>query len=214
MARRIWIMAGAGALGVLVFIGAVLLTAGPAIFNVASKASQCRLAADMAEAVEPYAKGAMAGFQPLTPADLTALPFDGADENARTIAELKGRTTLFNLWATWCAPCRVEMPDLAGLQRERGSEDFQVVAVSIDNRDTADPAGFLKEAAGDVLAYYREPTMRLFNSLNAAGLAAGMPTTLLIAPDGCAAGILSGAAVWNHEDALDLVDAALASVRS
>lgn len=167
----------------------------------------------MAEAVTPLARGAMAGFEPITPADVTALPYDGRGEEAATLAALKGQTVLLNLWATWCAPCRVEMPSLAALHSAKASDDFSVVAVSVDNRDANRPEDFLAETNATALAYHREPTMRLFNSLKEAGLASGMPTTLLIAPDGCAAGVLSGAADWHGEDAQALVDAAVASVR-
>ncbi len=167
----------------------------------------------MAAAVKPFAKGTMVGFAPITPADLSALPFDGRGEEAETIAALKGRTVLFNLWATWCAPCRVEMPSLAALHAEKADEDFAVVAVSVDNRDANRPEDFLAETGASALDYHREPTMTLFNSLKQAGLAAGMPTTLLIAPDGCAAGVLGGAADWHSADAAALIDAAVASTR-
>lgn len=213
MGRRFVVMIGAAALGVVVFVAAVVITARPDLFRGLAGAPQCRAAAQMADAVAPHAQGAMAAFETITPTDLTALPFDGTGEAAATIADLKGRTTLLNLWATWCAPCRVEMPALAALQEDRGSDAFEVVAVSIDNRDDAAPDAFLREAGATALAYYREPSMRLFNSLKAAGLVVGMPTTLLIAPDGCAAGTLAGAADWEGADAKALVDAAVASTR-
>lgn len=213
MGRRSVVMLGAAALGLVVFGAALLLTARPDIFRGLASGPQCRAAAQMAEAVEPFAKGGMAAFVPMTPTDLSALPYSGGDEDAATLADLKGRTILLNLWATWCAPCRVEMPSLAALQTAEGSEDFEVVAVSIDNRDDADPAGFLKEAGATALAFHHEPSMRLFNSLKTAGLVAGMPTTFLIAPDGCAAGSLAGAADWEGKDARALVQAAVASTR-
>ncbi|MEM0906074.1 MAG: TlpA disulfide reductase family protein [Pseudomonadota bacterium] len=214
MARRSVVIVCAAVIGIGVFAVAVILTARPDIFNVAGEGSQCRSADRMASAVTPFAVGDMVGFQPIPPADITALPFDGTGDDARTIADLKGRTTLFNLWATWCAPCRIEMPHLAALHEAKTGDDFAVVAVSIDNRDANRPENFLTETNAEALDYFREPTMRLFNSLNAAGLAAGMPTTLLIAPDGCAAGVLHGAAVWDGGDAQRLIDAAVASTKS
>jgi len=155
----------------------------------------------------------MAAFLPLTPADISALPFDGTGADVTTIASLKGQTTLFNLWATWCAPCRIEMPHLAALQDRRGGDDFAVVATSIDHNETGRPTEFLAETGAQSLAYHREPELTLFNSLKKAGLAIGMPTTLLIAPDGCAAGVLHGAANWDSADALALIDAAVATTR-
>ena len=214
MGRRVSVIVGAAALGLAVFGAAILITARPDLFRDLAGASQCRDATRMVSAVTPFARGAMAAFEPITPTDVTALPYDGRGEDAATLADLKGQTTLLNLWATWCAPCRVEMPSLAALHTARASDDFAVVAVSVDNRDANRPEDFLAETNATALAYHREPTMRLFNSLKEAGLASGMPTTLLIAPDGCVAGVLGGAADWHGEDALALVDAAVASVRS
>ncbi len=213
MAARIWIIGGAAAVGVVVFAAAVAFTAGGDIFSLGSRTSQCRAAAEMAEAVKPYAKGEMAAFLPLTPSDISALPFDGTGEDATRLGALKGKTTLFNMWATWCAPCRVEMPHLAALQDARGGDDFAVVATSIDHNETGRPTEFLAETGAENLAYHREPELTLFNSLKKAGLAMGMPTTLLIAPDGCAAGVLHGAAMWDSPDSLALIDAAVASTR-
>ncbi|MEM9224637.1 MAG: TlpA disulfide reductase family protein [Pseudomonadota bacterium] len=212
MARRNVFIGVAAALGLVVFAVAIIATARPDIFSLARTGSQCRVAERVGGALEPYAAGAMSAFQSVPPKDLTALPFNGSGDQAQTIEALKGRLVLFNLWATWCAPCRVEMPHLAALHEERSGDDFAVVAVSIDNRDSNRPENFLAETGAEALDYHREPTMQLFNSLNGAGLAAGMPTTLLIAPDGCVAGMLSGAADWNGEDAHRLVDAALAQI--
>ena len=216
MATRVWFIVGAAALGIVVFVAAVLFTARPDIFSLASGASQCRAATAMAEAVEPHTAGAMAGFQTFAPKDITALPYGAPDAGGvpPTLADFKGRTILLNLWATWCAPCRVEMPHLAALHEEKGDDEFSVIAVSIDNRDSSRPEAFLAETDAEARAYYREPTLSLFNSLKDAGLLIGMPTTLLVAPDGCAAGVLHGAAEWHGEDAKSLVDAAVRSAGS
>ncbi|MEM7696428.1 MAG: TlpA disulfide reductase family protein [Pseudomonadota bacterium] len=163
----------------------------------------------MSQALAPLATGDMVGFAPITPRDVTGLPFDGEGEAATTINALKGRTILLNLWATWCAPCRVEMPHLAALHTALSGPDFAVIATSIDNRDENRPENFLQETNATALAYHREPTLTLFNSLRAAELAVGMPTTLLIAPDGCVAGLLHGAADWSGEDAKALIRAAV-----
>ncbi|WP_157961565.1 TlpA disulfide reductase family protein [Acuticoccus kandeliae] len=159
--------------------------------------------------VEPRTTGYMAAFQTLDPKDLTALPYDGVAPAAKTLEDFKGRLILLNLWATWCAPCRVEMPALASLQERFGSEDFSVVAVSIDDKDRNNPETFLERAGAANLDYFREPTLSLFNSLRAEGLAQGMPTTLLVGPDGCAAGVLHGAAAWDSADADNLIQAAI-----
>lgn len=190
-----------------IFVAAAVLTARPQFLTGLLDGGQCRAAAAVADAVAPHARGAMAAFRTVTPTDLTALPYDGD----RTIAELRGRTILLNLWATWCAPCREEMPWLAALHEAKADDRFAVVAVSIDDRDGARPEEFLAATGATALAYHREPTLTLFRSLRQAGLVDGMPTTLLVAQDGCAAGVLAGAAAWDSQDAATLVDAALAA---
>lgn len=212
MAGHRWLSYAAAAVGLgLVFGVAVIATAGPDVLRGLAEAPQCRAATRVAEAVAPLARGQMAALRPVTPADVSALPFDGTGESARTLGELSGRVTLLNLWATWCAPCRAEMPELAGLHEARSGENFAVVATSIDDRETGRPERFLEETGAEALTYHREPTLTLFNSLRQAGLAPGMPTTLIIAPDGCVAATLAGAAAWNGPDALRVVDAAIAA---
>lgn len=212
MARHRGLLYGGGAaLAGIAFAVSVVVTAGPGIFNEWLRPSQCRAAPAVAAATAPFAVGDIAAFQTVAPRDLSALPFDATGDTVRTLGDLKGRTILLNLWATWCAPCRVEMPSLAALQEARGGDAFTVVATSIDHRDASRPEDFLAETNATALAYHREPTLALYNSLKEAGLAFGMPTTLLIAPDGCVAGALHGAAEWATPDALALVDAAIAA---
>ncbi|WP_226578513.1 TlpA disulfide reductase family protein [Acuticoccus sediminis] len=213
MSRHRWLSYGGAALGALaIFAGTVIYTARPTLFSDLVRGPQCQAASAIAEAVKPFARGQVAAFQPVTPSDVNALPFDGTGEDARTIEALNGRVTLLNLWATWCAPCRAEMPSLAALNAEKESDDFVVIATSIDDRDQNHPENFLAETGAEALDYYREPSLTLFNSLRSAGLAQGMPTTLLLGPDGCVAGVLSGAAPWDGPDAKKLVDAAVSAL--
>lgn len=214
MSRHRWLSYGAlGTGAVAVFLATVVVTARPDIFKDLLAGSQCRAAVAIGEAVAPLARGQVAAFRTVPPADLTALPYDGTGSDVRTIADLTGHVTLLNLWATWCAPCRAEMPALAALHEAAASDDFAVVATSIDDRDSNRPEAFLEETGASALDYHREPTLTLFNSLRAAGLAEGMPTTLLIGPDGCVAGVLAGAASWAGPDARRLIDAALAAAQ-
>nr|WP_232372624.1 TlpA disulfide reductase family protein [Acuticoccus mangrovi] len=191
----------------MVFAAAVLVTARPDLFSGPGGASQCRAATAIQKATAPLAEGPMAAFQTTTPVSLVDLPYG----DGRTLSDFAGRTILLNLWATWCAPCRAEMADLAQLQQRLGSDAFEVVAVSIDSNDANRPEDFLAETNAEALAYHREPTLALFNSLRTAGLALGMPTTLLVGSDGCVAGTLAGAAPWGGPQAERLVRAALAA---
>src|SRR5205807_9336415 len=115
----------------------------------------------------------------------------------------------FNLWSSWCIPCRREMPPLEALQARLGGPDFEVVAVNIDTRDPDKPRAWLKEAGIAQLAYYADPSAKVFQDLKLVGKAFGMPTTLIVDPAGCEIGTVAGPAEWASEDALKLVTAAL-----
>jgi thiol-disulfide isomerase/thioredoxin len=151
-------------------------------------------------------RGQMAAFVfRKTPEELPEAKFVDASGRERTLAEWKGKVVLLNLWATWCLPCRKEMPGLDRLQRELGSDRFQVVAVSVDRTGLAGARKFLDETGTQALALYADPTARMAATLRAAGL----PATLLIGRDGREIGRLLGPAEWDSEDAKELIKSAL-----
>jgi thiol-disulfide isomerase/thioredoxin len=170
----------------------------------------CRPAVETAQRMAPLARGEVAAVaiarEPRRVPDLAFL--DGAGDK-KTLDEWRGRAVLLNLWATWCVPCRKEMPALDGLQARLGGPRFQVVAINIDTRDPDKPKAWLREAQVDHLAYYTDPSAKVFQDLKAVGWAFGMPTTLLVDPQGCELGVLAGPAEWTSEDALKLVTAAI-----
>jgi thiol-disulfide isomerase/thioredoxin len=170
----------------------------------------CRPAVETARRIAPLARGEVAAVavarEPRRVPDLAFL--DGSGDR-KTLGEWRGRAVLLNLWATWCVPCRKEMPALDGLQARLGGPRFQVVAINIDTRDPDKPKAWLREAHVDHLAYYADPSAKVFQDLKAMGWAFGMPTTLLVDPQGCELGVLAGPAEWTSEDALKLVTAAI-----
>jgi hypothetical protein len=101
------------------------------------------------------------------------------------------------------------MPALETLEGKLGGPSFEVVAVNIDTRDPAKPRAWLKEAGISRLAYYADPSAKLFQDLKIIGRAPGMPTTLLVDPAGCEIGTVAGPAEWASDDAVKLVSAAL-----
>ena len=103
----------------------------------------------------------------------------------RHLSDWRGRTVLLNLWATWCIPCRKEMPALDALEGKLGGPNFEVVAISIDTRDPEKARTWLKEVGIGGLAYYADPSAKVFQDLKMVGRASGMPTTLLVDPAGC-----------------------------
>jgi thiol-disulfide isomerase/thioredoxin len=172
----------------------------------------CAAKSDRAKKVASAATGQVAALMPADPPQsLKTLAFNGPDGKPMTIADHAGKTVLLNLWATWCAPCRAEMPALDALQKEKGSDAFQVVAVNVDAGDDAKPRKFLQETGVHALGYYRDSTMGLFNDLKKRGLALGLPVTMLVDGQGCLIAHMNGPAEWSSPDANKLIDTALGS---
>ena len=91
------------------------------------------------------------------------MPFEDADGKPKKLSDWRGRTVLVNLWATWCVPCRKEMPALEGLQTRLGGPNFEVVAVNIDTRDSEKPKKFLKDANLTQLGLFFRPKSQGFS---------------------------------------------------
>jgi thiol-disulfide isomerase/thioredoxin len=155
-------------------------------------------------------KGAMAAFvvRP-EPLDLPEFSFDGPDGPEES-ADLKGKVVLLNIWATWCVPCREEMPQLNALQAELGGENFEVVAINVDKNGAEKARDFLAETGATDLALYTDPSGKLFATLKAVG----MPTTLLLDREGKEMGRLVGPADWASSEAKTLIEAAIAASTS
>jgi thiol-disulfide isomerase/thioredoxin len=171
----------------------------------------CRPAVELARKIALFARGEVAAVNVAKrPLKVPGLAFKDASGQSLTLEHWRGRTVLLNLWATWCVPCRKEMPALNALQSRLGGANFEVVAVNIDTRDPDKPKAFLAEVGVDKLAYYADSSAKTFQDLKAVGRAFGMPTTLLVDPQGCEIGTIAGPAEWASEDAVKLVQAALA----
>ncbi|NLH81203.1 MAG: TlpA family protein disulfide reductase [Phyllobacteriaceae bacterium] len=175
-----------------------------------ASAGKCAAAPAAAARLAPYAVGDLAGLAPTDAGrDLSDLVFH--DENGAPIelSAWKGRTVLLNLWATWCPPCRAEMPSLDLLQAKLGSKDFEVVTVNMDTRDPERPKAFLADIGVKALTHRADPSMCVFKALQKLGLARGLPTTVLVDRSGCELATLAGPAHWDGEAATALVEAAL-----
>ena len=205
--RRLAMIAVGGVAGVAIGLAAVY-GIGAMQRNPADAA--CRPAAELAKQLSPLARGEIAALGiAADPKRLPDLSFADASGAPRTLADFRGRTVLLNLWATWCVPCRKEMPALDALQGKLGSDRFEVVTVNIDTRNLDKPKAWLQEVGIGRLGYYADPSAKVFQDLKAIGKAFGMPTTLLIDPQGCELGSLAGPAEWGSEDAVKLIEAAL-----
>ena len=113
---------------------------------------------------------------------------------------------LLNLWATWCAPCRKEMPTLAALEKKLGSKDFEVVAVSVDRKGAEASGAFLIANHATALKLYADPSATILEKVKAIGL----PASILIDRQGREIGRMFGPADWSGPDAERLIHAALA----
>ena len=199
---------------VAVLIGAVIGSAG--LYGIgglkrnAAGDSACRPAVDLAQKLASLAHGEIAALTMATaPLRLPDLTFEDADGKPRKLSDWHGRIVLVNLWATWCVPCRKEMPALESLQTRLGGPDFEVVAVNIDTRDPEKPRNFLKEANLTRLGYFTDQKAKVFQDLKAIGRALGMPTSVLVDGEGCEIATLAGPAEWSSDDAIRLITAAV-----
>jgi thiol-disulfide isomerase/thioredoxin len=172
----------------------------------------CRAAVDMAKKIAPLAHGEVAALtMATTPLKLPDLAFEDADGKPKKLSDWHGKTVLVNLWATWCVPCRKEMPALEGLQAKLKSPNFEVVAINIDTRDPEKPRNFLKDANLTRLGFFNDQKAKVFQDLKAVGRALGMPTSVLVDGQGCEIATIAGPAEWDSEDAVKLIEAATAS---
>jgi len=170
----------------------------------------CQPAVAVAKKVAPFARGEVAAVAVAkSPLKVPALAFEDRDGKPLSLEHWRGRTVLLNLWATWCVPCRKEMPALDALESKLGGPDFEVISINIDTRDAEKPKAFLNDIGVKKLAYYADPSAKVFQDLKAVGRAFGMPTTLLVDPNGCEIGTIAGPAEWASEDAVKLIQAAV-----
>jgi thiol-disulfide isomerase/thioredoxin len=201
MRRKTAALAGAAMVGVLAGTGLYLIGG-----------DQGKVETPLATASGPgigkqYAKDSLTAFviKPDRPA-VADFNFTDKDGKQLSLAQWKGRVVLLNLWATWCAPCRKEMPSLAELQKQLGSKDFEVVAVSLDREGEEVAAKFLGETNATALELYLDKESNSLDKLRAVGL----PASLLIDRQGREIGRILGPAEWASPEALDLIKAAIA----
>jgi thiol-disulfide isomerase/thioredoxin len=119
-----------------------------------------------------------------------------------TLADFRGRVVLLNLWATWCVPCRKEMPTLDRLQGRLGGKDFVVIALSIDRKGIEAVRGFYHEVGVEKLDIYLDPSGKGSHDL----AVPGVPTTLLIDREGREVARKLGEAEWDSPEMMSLVE--------
>ncbi|WP_138467502.1 TlpA disulfide reductase family protein [Poseidonocella sp. HB161398] len=133
--------------------------------------------------------------------------FEGAP---LSLADYRGKVVLLNFWATWCAPCRKEMPALDALETDLGGEDFQVVTVATGRQPAAAMRRFFEEEGVTALPLHRDPKQALAREMAVLGL----PVSVLIDRDGNEIARLQGDAEWDSESARAIIAALIADGES
>ncbi len=187
--------------------GLVLVLYGKAGGSGNQAAGECRDLGEKTAALTPLVKGEIAGLRFMKPPRLAPDIAFESPKGPITLASFKGRTVLFNLWATWCVPCRTEMPSLDRLQTSLGGENFSVVALNMDTRNVEKVPQWLSENGIGALTLYTDQQGKGFQALRKEGLLTGLPTTLLIDEKGCLLAEMSGPADWAGSDAIAMLKA-------
>ena len=141
------------------------------------------------------------------PAPMVTVEFEDVDGNKMTFADTNGQFRLVNFWATWCAPCREEMPALDALQVEMGSEDFQVMTIATGRNRLSRNYKIYEHAEVTNLPILLDPKSKLATSVSALGL----PITILLDREGREIARLTGGADWSSENAMAVLNALMAA---
>lgn len=159
--------------------------------------------ADMAE-IEAMREGEMRKLIfHATPQPVSGQNFERADGSEGQLADYEGNYVLLNFWATWCPPCRKEMPMLAELQTEFGGENFEVVTLATGRNSPVAMERFFAEIEVDNLPLHRDPSAAIGREMGVFGL----PVTVLLTPQGEEIARMTGEADWATDEARALIRA-------
>jgi thiol-disulfide isomerase/thioredoxin len=177
-----------------------------------AQASQCEAQAVRAQVVDSAAVGNLAALNGTgTGRGYSDLGFTDSDGSSRTIADFAGKKLLVNFWASWCVPCRAEMPALESLANTYNSQSFMVLPINLDVGDSglAKAKAFLADEKLS-LPLYPAP-LQAFQRLQQQAVTVGLPTTLLLDEKGCELAVLQGPAEWDSPDGKAVIDALLST---
>jgi thiol-disulfide isomerase/thioredoxin len=141
------------------------------------------------------------------PKEVSQVAFTLEDETgSATLADYQGKYVLLNFWATWCAPCRAEMPMLSALQDEFGGDDFEVLTLATGRNSPKGIEKFFADAGITNLPRHQDHKQALARQMGVLGL----PVTIILNPEGQEIARLLGDAEWNSDSARAIVAALLA----
>lgn len=158
--------------------------------------------ADIAKA-EGLREGSMRKLIFGGPYEVSQKTFTDASGTELRLSDFEGRHVLVNFWATWCAPCRKEMPMLAELQAEFGGENFEVITIATGRNPQASIDRFFAEIGVDNLPRYLDPKSAVARDMDVLGL----PITLILDPEGREIARMRGDADWNSDSAKAVIQA-------
>ncbi|MHB1103039.1 MAG: TlpA disulfide reductase family protein [Devosia sp.] len=183
-----------------------LSNAGPPV------ASECPVQAGAAATIDAAALGALAALNGTGQGrGYSTMAFQDAVGAPLTVASFEGKKLLINFWASWCVPCREEMPALDALAEKYNSDAFMVLPVNLDIGEggLAKAQKFLDEGNWPNLPLYADPSFKAFERLKTEAVAIGLPATLLVDEKGCELAVLQGPAAWDSPDGHKVIEALL-----
>lgn len=176
----------------------------------AAEASSCPVQSMPAQVIDAAAKGELAALNGTGEGRGYAdLAFKDASGAQVTIADFAGKALLVNFWASWCVPCREEMPALDAIATQYNSDRFMVLPINLDigAGGLEKAQSFLDEGQFQNLPLYADNSFAAFERLKREAVAVGLPATLLLDPEGCELAVLQGPAEWHSDDGKAVVEA-------
>lgn len=199
-------------LGLSLGLVAVALAIAVAIWvsNGSTQAKECPVNKDALAKINDAAFGELAALNVSTQERSYAdMAFQDKDGNPKTIKDFAGKTLLVNFWASWCVPCREEMPALNALAEKYNDAGFEVLPINLDigTEGLGKAQKFLDEGKWAHLPLYADPSFKVFDRLKTQGVAFGLPATVLLDDKGCEMAVLQGPAHWDTPDGGNVVEA-------
>jgi len=200
--------------GLGVLIAGLAITTGLWLYNGGpGTARECPAKAEAAAAIDAAAQGELAALNGTGEGrGYTSMAFTDAAGKPMSMADFSGKRLLVNFWASWCVPCREEMPALEAIAAKYNSDAFQVLPINLDiGAGGIDKArAFLAEGNWPNLPLYADSSFAAFDRLKTEAVAIGLPATLLLDETGCEIAVLQGPAEWATPDGERVIAALLA----
>lgn len=176
----------------------------------AGTANECPVQQAAAQIIDAAAVGELAALNGTGEGRGYAdMVFNDASGTPMSVADFSGKALLVNFWASWCVPCREEMPALDAIATEYNSDRFMVLPINLDIGESGleKAQDFLDEGQFANLPLYADNTFAAFERLKREAVAIGLPATLLLDPEGCELAVLQGPAEWHSVDGKAVVEA-------